>query len=137
MGDLADGVSLKLAPVIYQELVPKRFDIRVTVVHQDLFAVAIDSQKLEAAAIDWRRADTDTLEHYTHTLPSDVAEACLMLMKVLGLNYGAIDLVLTPDDKYLFLEINPNGQWVWMEDRLGLPISEAIATWLFNGSKGY
>lgn len=135
-GDLEDELSLKVSPVIYQELLPKLFDIRVTVVDQDLFAVAIDSQSVPSAMLDWRRADTDALGHHIHCLPHDIAELCLKLVKTLGLSYGAIDLVLSPDNEYFFLEINPNGQWVWMEDRLALPISDSIATWLFNRSKG-
>jgi len=134
-GDLVDDRPLKLAPVIYQELLHKRFDIRVTVVDQDLFAVAIDSQKVPSAKVDWRKSDTDALEHFSHNLPTEVGELCLRLMEKLGLKYGAIDLVLTTEDEYYFLEINPNGQWAWLEDRLALPISNSIASWLHNASK--
>ena len=51
-------------------------------------------------------------------------------MKALNLHFGAVDLVLTPDDQYYFLEINPNGQWLWLEDKLEFPISDKIVEWL-------
>jgi D-alanine-D-alanine ligase-like ATP-grasp enzyme len=49
------------------------------------------------------------------------------LMSRLSLAYGAIDLVLTPDGRYIFLEINPNGQWLWIDEMLSLGISHSIA----------
>lgn len=132
--DLAEDAPLRMAPVIYQELVPKLFDIRVTVVGQKVFAAAIDSQSEPSAALDWRRTDNENLPHYAHDLPALVREACLSYMAALGLNFGALDFVLTPRNEYVFLEVNPNGQWVWIEEKLGFPISEAIATWLLDRS---
>jgi glutathione synthase/RimK-type ligase-like ATP-grasp enzyme len=133
--DLVEDVPLRMAPVIYQELLPKLFDIRVTVVGQRLFAAAIDSQRVPSAALDWRRTDSEDLPHYTHGLPAPVQEACLKYVAALGLNYGALDFVLTPQNEYVFLEINPNGQWIWLEDKLKLPISDAVANWLFANSE--
>ena len=46
------------------------------------------------------------------------------------LQYGAIENVLTPDGQFVFLEINPNGQWLWLDDMLSLGITTAIAEWL-------
>jgi glutathione synthase/RimK-type ligase-like ATP-grasp enzyme len=93
--DLLIDESIRIAPVIYQELIPKLFDIRVTVVGQEVFAVAIDSQSIPSASIDWRRSDTASLGHHLHTLPTTVADICLGLVDKLSLAYGAIDLILT------------------------------------------
>jgi glutathione synthase/RimK-type ligase-like ATP-grasp enzyme len=131
--DLAEDAPLGMAPVIYQELLPKLFDIRVTVVGRRVFAAAIDSQSEPTAVLDWRRTDNEDLPHYAHDLPAQVRDACLNYMEMLGLNFGAIDFVLTPRNEYVFLEVNPNGQWVWIEEKLGFPITEAIATWLLDG----
>jgi glutathione synthase/RimK-type ligase-like ATP-grasp enzyme len=65
-----------------------------------------------------------------HELPAEVARRCVALTRALGLAYGAIDLVLTPEGRYVFLEINPAGQYLWIEEETGLPISEAICDWL-------
>lgn len=132
--DLSEDLPLQMAPVIYQELLPKLYDIRVTVVGDQLFAAAIDSQSIPSASLDWRRTESEELPHYTHELPAHLEQACLNYTAALGLNFGALDFVLTPQKEYVFLELNPNGQWVWIEEKLGFPISEAIATWLFNNS---
>ena len=131
--DLACDEALKAAPVIYQRHLEKLWDIRVTIVGESIYAAAIHSQETASARVDWRRADVE-LEHKKHVLPDDIAKACRRLMKVLNLRFGAIDFVLTPDGQYVFLEINPNGQWLWIEDKLGYPITNRIAKWLRNHS---
>ena len=127
--DLATDDSLVVAPVIYQRHLEKRCDVRVTIVGDSVYAAAIYSQDVHSARVDWRRSDVD-LEHKVHALPGEIIAACRCLMKALRLQFGAVDLVLTPDDRYYFLEINPNGQWLWLEDQLGFPITEDIVKWL-------
>ena len=127
--DLRDDESLRVAPVIYQQHLDKRCDIRVTVVENSLYAAEILSQNVASATVDWRRSDVE-LEHSRHDLPDEIRSSCLRLVRALNLRFGAIDLVLTPDGQYCFLEINPNGQWLWLEDKLGFPITNDIATWL-------
>ena len=121
------------SPSIYQALVQKRLDIRVTCVGRQLFAAAIHSQTDSAAVIDWRKTANPDLPHSSITLPSTLAEQLQRLMQRLGLQFGCIDLVLTPSNEYVFLEINPNGQWLWLDDQLDLGISEAVAEWLSGG----
>jgi glutathione synthase/RimK-type ligase-like ATP-grasp enzyme len=59
-------------------------------------------------------------------LPAEVERRCVELTRRLGLVYGAIDLIVTPAGEYVFLEINPTGEYGWIEDATGLPISDAI-----------
>ena len=129
-GDLEDLSGLALAPVIFQENIVKSSDIRVTVVGNDVFAAEILSQSRESSNVDWRATDDPDLEHRPHELPSMLARQCLSLVSNLGLAFGALDFALTPDGTYVFFEINPNGEWLWLEDQLGLPISDRIAAWL-------
>ena len=124
--------SIRLAPVIFQEFIDKAFDVRVTVVADQIFAARIESQVVESARIDWRRSDTDTLPHARMELPSDLALRCVDLVRRLGLEFGAIDFVVDRAERYYFLEINPNGQWAWLQDRLGFDIAGAIADWLLD-----
>ena len=129
-GDLEDLSGLALAPVIFQENVVKSSDIRVTVIGNDVFAAEILSQSRESSNVDWRATDDPDLEHRPHELPSTLVRQCLSLVSNLGLAFGALDFALTPDGTYVFFEINPNGEWLWLEDQLGLPISDRIAAWL-------
>jgi len=128
--DLTDLSGLTLAPVTFQEHILKACDLRVTVVGATVFATAILSQEDPAARTDWRAATDDHLHHTPHDLPDHIAQRCKALVLTLGLTFGAIDLILTPSGEYVFLEINPSGQWAWLQDKTQIPISDTIATWL-------
>lgn len=121
-----DFAGLAIAPVIFQHQIEKQYDIRVTVVGGAVFATAIHSQVSDDTRIDWRKSSGTTLEHQSIHLPADIKGMCLTLTKRLGLSFGAIDLILDINGNYWFLEINPNGQWGWIEFRTGAKIAAAI-----------
>ncbi|MGC4234553.1 MAG: hypothetical protein QM594_16345 [Niabella sp.] len=118
-------------PTYLQKHIPKKGDIRVTIVGDELFAVMIHSQHSDDSKVDWRKSQSKLL-HSHIDLPKDIAEKCLQLTKKLSLNFGAIDLILTSDGEYVFLEINPNGQWAWIERLVSLPISKSITQFLIK-----
>ena len=128
--DLSDLRGLKLAPVIFQEHVKKAADIRVTVVGDRVFAAEILSQRRDSSRVDWRATDDPNLIHRRHDLPCNVEQQCRELLSALRLGFGAIDFALTPKGEYVFFEINPNGEWIWIEDQLQYPIAGSIADWL-------
>lgn len=131
--DLTFVNSLSLCPLIVQAYVPKLVELRVTVVGSHVFAAEIRSQASNHSRTDWRNFDSSTNVFATHALPEDISEKCRTLVVGFGLRYGAIDLILTPAGDYVFLEVNPSGQWLWIEDATGLPISEAIVDLLIDG----
>ena len=121
------------APSLLQKYVPKRVEIRVTVIGSKAFAVEIHSQDCADSQHDWRRGDTTRLRHVPHWLPPEVEFKCVALVRALGLAFGAIDLVLTPKGEYVFLEINPNGQWAWIQQLCPeIPLRETLADLLIN-----
>ncbi len=124
------GNDLDPAPAIYQKLIPKACDVRVTIVGRKLFAAEIDSQIDESASIDWRRTTNPELPHRRTQLPEKLQSALFHLMDLLGISFGAIDLVRLTTGDYVFLEVNPSGQWLWLDDKLDLGISDAVAKWL-------
>lgn len=133
--DLADLSGLSICPATFQELLPKSLEIRATVVGQRVMSAAVDSQVSERATHDWRRDGVSMLQDWRpYQLPVDVEEKLLRLMDHFLLNYGAIDIILTPDGKHIFLELNPCGEFFWLERSPGLPISEAIADLLLDHS---
>jgi glutathione synthase/RimK-type ligase-like ATP-grasp enzyme len=131
--DLADLRSATLSPTIFQQLIPKKCDVRVTVVGRRVFVAEIDSQTDEAAKIDWRRTNNPNLPHRRGELPGILEDRIFALMSRLGLSFGALDFIRTQDDEYYFLEINPNGQWLWLDDMLGFDITGAVTNWLIGG----
>jgi MvdD family ATP-grasp ribosomal peptide maturase len=133
--DLADLSGLNLCPATFQESIPKALEIRVTVVGQRVLSAAVASQVSARAVHDWRRDGLRMIQDWQpYQLPLDVEEKILRLMDHFSLNYGAIDIILTPDDKHIFLELNPCGEFFWLEHAPGLPISDALADLLLGHS---
>jgi glutathione synthase/RimK-type ligase-like ATP-grasp enzyme len=130
--DLSQLDSVAYTPVIFQEYVPAALDLRVTIVEDDVFAAAVTSESEYAA--DYRPGlASATVVPYD--LPGDVAAKLHALMSVFGLHYGAIDLRLTPEGDYVFLEVNPAGEYLFISKRTEQPISKAIAAALERRDK--
>ena len=124
---LARSELVKASPGQFQEEVPKACDLRLTVIGETVFAVEIHPPEDQSGNVDWRRHSGPDLKHVVHRLPAEVERFCLALARSFGLLYAAIDMVLTPEDDYVFLEINPNGQFGWLENMTGLPFIETLA----------
>jgi len=128
---LAD--SIRNCPTIFQQYIQKEFELRITVVEKNVFPCAIYSQQSERTQEDWRRYDIPNTPHKVYELPVDIETKCIELVHELGLRFGCIDMIVTPDGEYVFLEINPNGQWLWIERLTDMPIGECLAKILANG----
>ena len=126
-------VSLRNCPVILQSFIDKDYEIRVTVVGDDVFAASIDTKNASSEAqIDWRHYDWANTPYYKIELPIDIQKGLKNIMQDLDLSYGAFDLIKSTSGGYYFLEVNSQGQWLWTEDLTGLKISNAVANWLLN-----
>lgn len=112
-----------LTPSILQENISKEYELRITVVGNAIFPAKVYSQKDEETKIDWRKKK---LTFEKAAIPNELGDCCVKLVKELGLKFGAIDMIKSTDGRYIFLEINPNGQWAWIEKQTGLGISSAI-----------
>lgn len=125
-----DLSGLHMAPAIFQQAIEAVADVRVTVVGAQIFAAIVhDKSNAKYTHIrDWRAAHAAGHTVFeTYILPKDLQNKCVNLVKKMQLAYGAIDLVLDKDNKLWFLEINPNGQWAFIEQDTGLQIGKAIA----------
>jgi glutathione synthase/RimK-type ligase-like ATP-grasp enzyme len=112
-------------PHLFQEYIAKKLELRITIVGKRIFATEIHSTEQEFP-VDWRR---DYSKHWyrEHHLPEDIQHKLLNLVNHFHLHFAAIDMIVTPQDEYYFLEVNPNGQWFWLFERTGVPIPEALA----------
>lgn len=130
-----DFSGLHLAPAILQEEVPVKHELRITVVGKTVFAASVRIDKSEINHIrDWRLpnlANDATIEAFD--LPRNISDKCVALVKKLGLQFGAIDMIVDTKDRYWFLENNPSGQWGFVEEATGQPIGKAIAELLMSG----
>lgn len=127
-----DSDRIESFPIFIQNNIHKKYDLRCTVIGDEVYTAQIHSQIIKDSEIDWRRSQ-DILEHQKHELPYEIKRKCLELNKRLNLNFSAIDLILDQDENYIFLEINPNGQWAWIEKRLEFPLSKRIVDLLIEG----
>jgi glutathione synthase/RimK-type ligase-like ATP-grasp enzyme len=110
---------------LYQEYIPKEVELRINVIGTRVFATAIHSQNSERTCIDWRKSYND-LRYSDYTLPEHIQAACLQMLSRLNLQFSAIDMIVTPNGEYVFLELNCNGQWGWIEAATGQPLAEAF-----------
>lgn len=113
------------APCLFQERVPKSHELRVTVFGDRAWAAAIYSQESERTTVDCRH-DLSSLRTEAVLLDPTLGSRCVRLTHRLGLRMGMLDLIVTPEGEHVFLEINPNGQWAWIEARTGLPLATAL-----------
>lgn len=126
---LLDDKTLSSTYNYMQEYIEKKREWRITIVGGEVFPCVIESQNNENSKLDWRRENIDNLTHYFEKLPESIEKKIIEYCELLGLNFGAMDLIETPEGDWCFLECNPNGQWLWIEHKTNLKISEAIANW--------
>lgn len=131
LADIADLRGVETTTHLFQRWVPKHHEVRMTVIGEHITAAAITAHSTEST-VDFR-ADYDRLTYELIEPPDDVATGVRQLMARMGLVYGALDFVVTPDDEWLFLEINAGGQFGFVEDATGAPMTEQLASLLAKG----
>jgi glutathione synthase/RimK-type ligase-like ATP-grasp enzyme len=117
---------LALAPTILQPYIEKAYELRCVVMGDKVFAARLDSQAIESTRTDWRAGEED-VEHEVFDLPEHVQAALRNMMRSFEINFASIDMIVTPEDEFVFLDLNPNGQWLWLEEELGLPLVAGMA----------
>lgn len=122
-------------PIVLQEYINKSFEVRWIAIEKEHFVCQINSQESKIADIDWRRYDLANTPHLILKPPKPIIDRVEKLMSLMGLAYGALDFIVTPENKWVFLEINCFGQWLWIENLTGLKISDSIARWLISPQK--
>ena len=107
---------LGACPMIFQDYIDKAFEVRITCFGERLVAVRLDSQKSEASKVDWRAISPSRLGVSRIELPKNISSSCIDLLRSLGLTFGCIDVIVTPNGDWVFLEINQMGQFLWIEE---------------------
>jgi hypothetical protein len=133
---LPEDDVLRLCPAIFQPFLQKSFEIRVTCLGDFCVAARINSQTDERAAMDWRLGQFYVgMEPYD--LPPEVADGCRRILRDLGLVHASIDFVVTPEGEHVFLEVNPQGQFLFLESRAGLPLLDMFSEFLAAGTRDF
>lgn len=118
--------AVKRAPGIYQQFIEKDYELRITIISNHVFSARVRTPKNGNASIDWRHAHLEDIFEKCE-IEKNLAEMLLKFHKSAGLHFGTYDLIVTPKGEYFFLECNPAGQFLWLEDCLGMQIMDAIA----------
>jgi glutathione synthase/RimK-type ligase-like ATP-grasp enzyme len=132
--NLVSDEMLKSVLGIYQRNIEKNFEVRITAIGKRLFGAKLLSQQHEKGAVDWRIIPDNELIIVPYDIPDDIYKKCLDLMSMLGIVFGCIDLIVAPSGEIIFLEINEQGQFLWVEDACPeMRLLEYFAHFLING----
>jgi len=132
--DMLDAVHE--VPCFFQNRIEKAYELRVTVIGEHVFAAKIHSQDDARTCVDYREFSVD-IRYESYALPADLARRCREFVRSYGLNYGAIDLIVTPEGDFVFLENNPGGQFLFVEQLVPeLRMTDAVADYLIAGARG-
>ncbi|MGL5872969.1 MAG: MvdC family ATP-grasp ribosomal peptide maturase [Xenococcaceae cyanobacterium] len=124
--DLLEAQMLRYSPMVFQEEIPKDRELRVVYVDGKIFTGAIDASTYQTSTLDWRNA-TETCAWQKYSLPDRLVDRLVAFMQRFELSFGAFDFIQTPSGEYVFLELNPTGEWGMLEKDLEYPIASAIA----------
>lgn len=125
--------SIECVPNIFQQYINKKYEYRITVVGKDIFAFKIDSQANDSTKIDWRR-DYSSFTGDVSVLSFDLENKIFKLMSELDLVTASIDMIEDEEGKFWFLEINPSGHWLWLDEYFNNKISMSHAKLLIKGA---
>lgn len=128
-GGEINSSELNLAPIVVQEFLNPKVDLRVTVIGNETYTAQILKNE-KGTYDDWRK-EKDEVNFINYELPKNIKEMCILLVKKFGLIYGGIDLALV-NDIYYFIEINPTGEWAWLVENPGFNIDEKITNILIG-----
>jgi glutathione synthase/RimK-type ligase-like ATP-grasp enzyme len=127
--------SVALAPTILQPYIAKAYELRCVVMGDKIFTAKLNSQDNEITRKDWRAGipEQGDVEHEVFDLPERVQAALRRLTRSFEINFASIDMIVTPQGEFVFLDLNPNGQWLWLEEELDLPLVASMADLLTTG----
>ncbi len=120
-------------PILFQQYIEKKYELRIFYLKGKFFPMAIFSQENEKTKIDFRNYDDERPNRCVpYILPKEIEQKLHSFMKAIDMNCGSIDMIYTPEGEYVFLEVNPVGQYQWLEKNCNYPISKSIAEELIN-----
>lgn len=124
--DLSELGDLVYAPCILQEQLFGKSELRVTVVGDDVFAAELSPRSTVKKYGNTHCTASQDFSIRTFDLPDMISTRCVEFIKSIGLRYGAIDFIRDNNEDLVFLEVNPTGDWYWIENKAKLPITEAM-----------
>lgn len=136
--NLPDDETLQMSPSIFQVEVKKKYELRITCFGDYIVAAKLNSQQHPEGQIDWRAIPFQEMEVEPYQLPADIEIKIRLLMRRLGIVFGCFDFIVTPDNNYYFLEVNEQGQFLWVEGyNPDIKMLDIFIQFLLNQSRTY
>lgn len=131
--EILEELDDEFFPTLFQEEIPKAYELRVVFVHEEMWTGAIMSQIDSKTSLDWRNYNHQKPNRIVpYKLPAEIEEKIRKFTQLADLNTGAIDMIVSKDKRYVFLECNPNGQISMVSEKCNYPIEKYIADFLAN-----
>lgn len=128
-----EALAVHFFPLLVQVYIEKEIEIRVFYLDEQVYAMAIFSQLDNQTKIDYRYYNRERPNrNVPFKLPLIIKKQVIHFMKSSGLKTGSIDLIMTPDEKFVFLEVNPVGQFDWLSANCNYYLEEKIADYLIQ-----
>ncbi|WP_066440283.1 grasp-with-spasm system ATP-grasp peptide maturase [Chryseobacterium sp. CCH4-E10] len=128
-----EDVDYEFSPTLFQRKIEKKYEIRAFYMNENFYSMVILSQKRQETRIDYRAiGEQDKSRMVPYLLPVSVKQKLKKLMINIGINSGVIDLIVTPSNKYFFLEVNPIGHFGMISYCCNYGIEEKIAKFYKN-----
>ncbi len=138
LDNLPSHSMLQNTPGIFQKRIPKAYELRVTYMGNCAVTVKLRSQEHPRGLLDWRYIPSNELVVEEYELPPEIDTKCKALMKAFGIVFGCFDFIVTPDKEYYFLEVNEQGQFLWIEDvNPRIKLLDAFTDFLISGSSNF
>ncbi|WP_028388748.1 hypothetical protein [Legionella fairfieldensis] len=138
LDDLPKNNLLQLVPGIYQPEIKKKYELRVVCFGNHIVAAKLNSQLHEDSKLDWRAMQGNNLNIEPYKLPIQIENRLRIFMGKLGIVFGSFDFIVTYDDNYIFLEVNEQGQFLWLEElNSEIKILDIFVNFIINKSRNY
>lgn len=129
--------DLKFCPTLFQQFIEKSCDVRITILDGDIHAKALfASDESGSQRCDVRRNNMSDVTYEDIQLPNQIRSKLRKLMSNYGLRFGAIDMAVSISGDWYFFEINPNGQWAWLDLTAGTDIASSFVNVFSQKLKG-
>lgn len=114
-------------PTLFQQYIPKVSDVRITVVDNDMHALALHASDGDGQQrCDIRRNNMTDVAYNQIKLPPPISNFVSRLVNRYELRFAAIDMAVDVDGNWVFFEVNPNGQWAWLDLSAGAKIATSF-----------
>ncbi|MCX7117297.1 MAG: hypothetical protein NTW94_05240 [Legionellales bacterium] len=136
--DLPTNKLLQLTPGIFQKEIRKKYELRVVYFGGYIIAAKLNSQAHPNGKLDWRAISARELNVEQYFLPESLEEQIKTFMEKMGLVFGSLDFIVNEEGETIFLEVNEQGQFLWIEEaNPDLKILDVFIQFITNFTKPF